>query len=99
MPIVYPPSFNALGLVPCNINPHYLDPDPDSTHRGETREQRIVEFHEENDVPVLGMREGAWLLVDGAAVHLAGLKGARLFQRTRPPIEYEPGDRLDFLLT
>jgi dipeptidase E len=99
MPIVYPPSFDALGLVPFNINPHYVDPDPDSTHKGETREQRIMEFHEENDPPVLGMREGAWLHVSDSAVVLEGLRGARLFRQEHEPVEYDPGDRLDFLMS
>ena len=98
MPIVQPPTFDALALLPFNINPHYLDPVPGSTHMGETREERIVQFHEENDPPVVGLREGAWLLVDQATVTLQGTTGARLFQRGQPPAEYSPGARLDFLL-
>jgi dipeptidase E len=98
MPIVQPPSFEALNLVPFNINPHYQDPIPGSTHMGETREQRIAEFHEANDPPVVGLREGAWLVVDGATVTLQGWSGARLFRRGMAPIEYPIGSRLDFLL-
>lgn len=98
MPIVYPPSFDALQLVPFQINPHYLDPDPDSTHKGETREDRIREYHEMNDTPVVGLREGAWLRVVGDEVRLEGHKGARLFRQGEPPEEFQPGDRLDFLI-
>ena len=98
MPIVEPPTLEALGLVPFNINPHYRDPLPGSTHMGETREQRIAEFHEENTPPVVGLREGAWLLVDDRAVSLQGSTGARLFRRGQTPVEYASGSRLDFLL-
>ncbi|MEV0699278.1 dipeptidase PepE [Saccharopolyspora sp. NPDC050389] len=98
MPIVEPPSFEAIGLVPFQINPHYQDPDPGSTHMGETREQRIVEFLEDNDVPVLGIREGAWLRVRGEHAELGGSTGARLFTRGAGPRELKPGDDVTFLL-
>ena len=94
MPIVQPRTFDALGLVFFNINPHYLDPDPGSTHMGETREERIVQFHEENEPPVVGLREGAWLEVDERGVTLEGAAGARLFRRGQTPTEYSPGARL-----
>ena len=98
MPIVEPPSLSALGLIPFNINPHYLDPDPSSTHKGETREKRIAEFHEENTVPVLGIREGSWLKISGDHCELGGLKPARLFRRGQEPVEIPIGDDLSFLL-
>lgn len=98
MPIVEPPSFEAIGLVPFQINPHYQDPDPGSTHMGETREQRIEEFLEDNDVPVLGIREGAWLRVRGERAELGGSTGARLFTRGAEPRELEPGDDATFLM-
>ena len=98
MPIVYPPSFDALNLVPFNINPHYIDADPNSTHQGETREQRINEFHEMNDKIVVGLREGAWLRIEGESVMLGGINGARIFRKNETPSEYKPGAKMDFLL-
>lgn len=99
MPIVEPASFAALGLVPFQINPHYVDPDPASRHMGETRERRITEFLEENDVPVLGLREGSWLRVRGTRAAIGGAGGARLFRRGAEPRELVPGDNLSALLT
>jgi dipeptidase E len=98
MPIVQPDSFEALGLVPFQINPHYLDADPGSTHMGETREQRVTEFLEENDVAVLGLREGAWLRVSADVARLGGTTGARLFRRGAVPRELEPDADVSFLL-
>ncbi|WP_350274302.1 dipeptidase PepE [Kribbella sp. HUAS MG21] len=99
MPIVQPPSFASLGLVPFQINPHYLDPDPSSTHQGETRERRITEFLEENDVPVLGIREGTWLRRSGETLTLGGISaGARLFRRGAAPAEVASGTDLSELL-
>jgi dipeptidase E len=98
MPIVQPASFKALGLVPFQINPHYLDADPGSTHMGETREQRLKEFHEENETPVVGLREGAWIRVEGDRATLGGTRGARIFRRGEAPEERGTGKSLDDLL-
>src|SRR5215510_5331674 len=98
MPIVEPPSFNALGLVSFQISPHYQDPDPDSTHMGETQEERIIQFLEENDTPVAGLREGAMLRVNGSSIVLKGVKGARIFRRKHEPVEVQPGAELNQLL-
>lgn len=98
MPIVQPPSFDALGLVSFQINPHYLDADPNSRHMGETREKRILEFLEENDTPVFGLREGAIARCEDGTTILKGSTGARIFRRGTDPVEVLPGDRLDELL-
>ena len=98
MPIVEPPTFEALGLVPFQLNPHYVDPDSSSVHMGETRETRIREFHEENGEPVLGLREGGKLRIEGDAMTLVGSGRLRLFRRGEQPAEYDPGADLSFLL-
>lgn len=95
MPIVHPGPFDALGLVPFQINPHYVDPDPSSSHQGETRRERLEQYLEENETPVVALREGAWLRVAGAEIRLEGEPGAVLFRRGAEPRELEPGDRLD----
>jgi dipeptidase E len=94
MPIVQPASFTALGLVPFQINPHDVDADPRSRHMGETREDRLREYLEENDRLVVGLREGTWLRVEGPSVRLEGPVGARLFRRGHAPEEVPPGASL-----
>ena len=97
MPIIYPPSFQTLGLIPFNLNPHYLDADKQSTHMGETRETRIQEFHAFNSLPVLGLREGSWLDVKGEKITLKGDLSARLFRQNQIPEELESGADLSFI--
>jgi dipeptidase E len=98
MPIVQPPSFEALQLIPFQINPHYLDADPNSTHKGETREQRLREYLEENSVPVVGLREGSWLKVSGNQCQLGGQQNMILFRQGQGTAEFAPGSDLSFLL-
>lgn len=98
MPIVEPPSFDALGLVPFNLNPHYLDSDPASTHKGESRDERITQFLEENEVSVVALREGAMLRVEGETVTVRGSGGGRLFRRGQATADLSTGDRIDYLL-
>ena len=98
MPIVQPPSFEALGLAPFQISPHYLDPDPSSTHMGETQEERILQFLEENTTPVVGLREGTMLRVEKGSVELKGVSNARVFLKGTKPEEIEPGSNLADLL-
>lgn len=98
MPIVYPPSFQTLGMVPFNINPHYLDPDSNSTHMGETRETRINEFHKFNPQPVIGLREGSWLEVKNNTIVLKGALSARWFEAGKHPVEIESETIINRLL-
>jgi dipeptidase E len=97
MPIVQPPSFEALGLVPFQISPHYQDPDPNSTHMGETQEERILQFLEENDTPVVGLREGAMVRLESSTTILKGSTGARIFRKGEDPVELLPGASLNFV--
>ena len=91
MPVLEPESFNSFGFVDYQISPHYQDPDPNSTHMGETQEERIGHFLEENDARVVGLREGSMLQVENGSTVLLGPNSARLFQRSSSPLECAPG--------
>lgn len=91
MPIVCPPSFDTMGVVPFNINPHYLDPNPNLKHNGETRETRIQEFLTQNDVKVIGLREGNWIRRIGDKITVEGSEMTRVFEKDKDTIEITPG--------
>lgn len=98
MPIIEPPSFSCMGVIPFQINPHYLDANPDG-HGGETRQQRIEEFLVVNrNMKVLGLREASLLYIDGDSMKLLGSRDARLFRFGEEPEEYKSGSDLSFLL-
>lgn len=96
MPIVEPRSLLALGLVPFQINPHYVE--QDAAPHAASRDKRIAEFLHENDVPVVGLREGAWLDVRDESIAVGGPTGGKLFQRGREPRDLQPGSDLSALL-
>lgn len=98
MPIVEPRSLVALGLVPFQINAHYTEADPARPAHAETRDERISQFLHENDVPVVGLREGAWLTVADDSIELGGVTGGRLFEPGREPRDLTPGADLTGLL-
>lgn len=95
MPIVYPPSFDCMGLVPFNINPHYLDPNPELKHNGETRETRIKEFLTQNDTKVVGLREGNWIRRIGDKITVQGSESTRIFEKNKEPYEVPPNSELN----
>ena len=99
MPIVYPPTFKTLGVIPFNINPHYLDPISNSKHMGETRETRIKEYHTQNTVPVVGLREGSWLEVNGDSILLKGEHSARVFEQGKLAYEVDRLSSFDKLFS
>lgn len=94
MPIVYPPSFDCMALVPFNINPHYLDPNPQLKHNGETRESRIKEFLTQNPIKVVGLREGNWIRRVGEEITTEGSELTRIFEARKEPYEVLPGTEL-----
>ncbi|WP_347216438.1 dipeptidase PepE [Chryseobacterium sp.] len=94
MPIVYPPSFDCMGLVPFNLNPHYLDPNPDLKHNGETRETRIMEFLTQNEIKVVGLREGNWIRRMNDTITVEGSELTRIFENGKEPYEIEVGSSL-----
>ncbi len=79
MPIVMPKSFDALGLVNFQINPHFVPGSLVPNHMGETRETRLAEYHEENDLNVIGLPEGNWIKVNGDEYTLHGTGDAMIF--------------------
>ena len=98
MPIVEPERFDALNLVPFQINPHYLDVNP-AGHGGETREQRIEEFLFMNkDVYVVGLREGTLLYYNEGKLKLVGERSARIFKNGEYPRELNQVDDFSFLI-
>jgi len=99
MPIVQPPSFDAIHLVNFQISPHYQDPDPSSTHMGETQEERIRQFHEENGTPVVGLREGTMIRVEQGSATLKGVAAARIFRKGQDPVEVKAGSSLNDLIS
>ena len=94
MPIIHVKSFEALGIIHFNINPHYLDPIDGLEHMGESRETRINEFHKLNDQVVIGLREGSYLQVKGDDIYLKGLKHAVIFKKENEKFEIENGFNL-----
>ncbi len=98
MPIIDPKGFECINLIPFQINPHYLDANPEG-HGGETREQRIQEFLEINpEVFVAGLREGTMLKMENNSLHLIGNRSCRIFKKGQNPIELSSSSDFNFLL-
>lgn len=96
MPIVYPPSYETLGILNFNINPHFLDAEANSTHKGETRETRIREFQTFNSEIVVGLREGSWIKIKDSEISLEGNLSARIFEPGKQAYELSPKSYLKF---
>ena len=99
MPIVYPPSFKSLSMVPFLINPHFITPDGKSKHMGETRDTRIKEFLHFNKKRVVGLREGSYFILKDGILSLKGTESVRVFQFGSEPKELTPGNDFQFLLS
>ncbi len=97
MPIVYPPSFESIGIVPFQINPHFIDAEENSTHMGETRETRIAEYLYHNNTPVLGLREGSFIEIKGDSITLKGPLSAPLFRSGSKKEELPTGSDLKII--
>jgi dipeptidase E len=98
MPIIDPQGFDCMGLVPFQINPHYLDANPEG-HGGETREQRILEFLEINpEITVVGLREGTMFKYKNNSLQLIGNRNVRIFKKGLIPVELKVGDNFNFLM-
>ncbi|MDP4664760.1 MAG: dipeptidase PepE, partial [Flavobacteriaceae bacterium] len=97
MPIVYPPSFESIGIVPFQINPHFIDAEENSTHMGETRETRIAEYLYHNNTPVLGLREGSFIEIKGDSITLKGPLSAPLFRSGSVTKELPTGSDLKII--
>ena len=98
MPIIHVKSFEALGIIDLNINPHYIDQIEGIEHMGESRETRINEFHNLNDQLVVGLREGSSLSVMGNDIILTGTKKAVIFKKGNTLFEIETGFNLKNLI-
>ncbi|SEW36718.1 dipeptidase E [Chitinophaga sp. YR573] len=96
MPIVYPASFQTMGLIPFNLNPHYMDPIPGVLHMGESRETRIREFQVQQPLPVVGLREGSWIRVKGETITLEGSEPAKIFEAGKDAYELSVGKEIIF---
>lgn len=98
MPIIDPRGFDCINLIPFQINPHYLDANPEG-HGGETREQRIGEFLEINpNMYVAGLREGTMFKLENKNLELIGSRKCRIFKKGEEPFELSAGDDFNFLL-
>lgn len=91
MPMVEPQSLKALGLIPFQINPHFVSGELVANHHGETREQRIRQFQTEHNIPVVGLRESGWLEIHGNSAELGGSEPGVLFAVGKEPVQIGPG--------